>query len=155
MAKLSAHGRELDRREYCDCRIAVMSDGNVMRNFGQGWKLYKKVKPGVDIAQYAKDLRAKYDARPEVFHSYIKALIDCTDLEHRARLHMAIDLMPEDPDGVWSEMDMGYHSVDIEDVVRACRARVRLLEFYKTPEFAAYAAARYPNMPLSQVSAQL
>ncbi len=151
MARLSAHGQELDRREYPSCRVAVMSDGNIMRNYGQGWKLWKRVKPGIDVRQYAQGLRARYDARPAEFHNYMKALSDACDLEHRARLHMAIDLMPTDPDGVWSTMDDYSYGVDLEDIVRACRARVALEAYYKTPEFAAWAAVRYPHLTAAQV----
>lgn len=155
MACISKHGKELDRREYCDCRVTVMSDGNVIRNVGQGWKLWKKVKAGVDVAEYARSIRAKYDARPEQFHSYIETLIDACDLEHRGRLHMLADSMPEDPDGCWAMFDDFGYQLDIDDVVRVCRARQRLLDFYKSPEFAAYAAEKYPNLPIGQVEAQL
>lgn len=123
MAKLSAHGTELARRETPTARIAVMSDGHIMKNYGSGWKIWKHTKPGVDVVGYA----AKFDARskaimPEV-RAYIETLIECADLEHRARLHNAITLMPNDPDGIWSEFDdySGY-SLEIEDIIRCCRA---------------------------------
>lgn len=123
MAKLSAHGTELARRETPTVRIAVMSDGQIMRNYGQGWKLWRRVKAGVDITAYA----AKFDQHtieimPEL-QRYVATLIDACDLEHRARLHTTISLMPSDPDGVWSELnDYSGYTLDLNDICRACRA---------------------------------
>ena len=122
MAKLSAHGRELDRMEYASFRVAIMSDGNIMRNSGSGWKLWKRLKPGANAAEYAKRQREKYNARPALFHEYIAALTDAVSLENRGRLHMTVSLMPTDPDGVWSELD-SYSGplVDLDDCVKLCR----------------------------------
>jgi hypothetical protein len=122
MAKLSAHGTELARRETPTARIAVMTDGNILKNYGYGWKLWRRVKQGVDPAEYARKFNERTAAiMPEV-RTYIDALVDTCDLEHRGRLHTAISLMPTDPDGVWSEMDdwSGY-SIDLDDIVRCCR----------------------------------
>ncbi len=106
MAKLSAHGREeLLRLEYPTHRLAVMSDGKILKNSGSGWKEFKRLKPEVKPVDYAIRTKATYDARPRSFHTYVKALIDAVTLENRWRLHTAIELMPTDPDGVWSELD--------------------------------------------------
>ena len=125
MAKLKAHGIELDRREYPSSRVAVMSDGNIMRDYGQGWKLYKRLKPDAtcSIQEYATNVRAKYDARPAIFHEYVKALMDAVPLTNRGRLHTAVSLMPNDPDGVWSELDSPFSGplVDLDDCVKLCR----------------------------------
>lgn len=122
MAKLSAHGTELARRETPTARIAVMSDGQIMRNQGFGWKLWKRLKPGVNATEYARKFDVHTAAIPVEVHNYIEALRDACDLEHRCRLHQAITLMPNDPDGVWSEFDdySGY-SLDLDDIVKACR----------------------------------
>ncbi len=125
MAKLSAHGTELARRETPTARIAVMSDGQIMRNWGAGWKLWKKLKPGVDAHEYARKFDERTKAILPQVQMYIDALIDACDLEHRGRLHTAISLMPQDPDGVWSEFDDGSgwsgYSIDLEDIIKACR----------------------------------
>lgn len=114
-------GLELDRREYPSNRVAVMSDGNIMRNTGQGWKLWKKLKPGVDPADYAQRMRAQSDARPAMFHEYVKALMDAVAIELRGRLHNAVSLMPNDPDGVWSEFDLwNGPQVDLDDCIKLC-----------------------------------
>ena|ERR1035441_7110359 len=125
MAKLSAHGAELDRREYPSYRVAVMTDGQILRNHGSGWKLWKRVKPGIQPAAVARKLREKYNARPPIFHEYVKILMDSCNLEHRGQLHMLVTLMPSDPDGVCVEFNdnnqYGGPQVDLDDCVKLCR----------------------------------
>lgn len=130
MAKLSARGRtELARFEYASKRIARMSDGNLLVSCGRGWSQYGKLKPGIDPVASAREAQAKYNARPLEFHRYIDALMQAVPLERRGELHTAITVMPDDPDGVWSEMDDRYwgEGPDLEDVVQACRAYKALL----------------------------
>jgi len=116
----------LARMEFADCRIAIMSDGSVLRNQGAGWKSWKRVKAGVDPVAYAAKARAAYDARSAEFHAYIRALAAACDLEHRAQLNALVDQMPNDPDAVWSMFDDPAYDLQIEDVVRCCRARLAL-----------------------------
>jgi len=126
MTRLNEHGTELARMEFADCRIAIMSDGQVLRSAGAGWKRWKHVKAGVDSVAYAAKVRAAYKARPAEFHAYIRALVAACDLEHRGQLNALVDQMPEDLDAVWSMfVDPGYE-LEIEDVVRCCRARLAL-----------------------------
>lgn len=125
MAKLKAHGTELDRREYPRYRVAVMSDGNIMRDCGAGWKLWKRVQAGIDVQVYAINTRAKYDARPAIFHEYVKTLQDAVSLAFRSELHELVSLLPSDPDGVWSEFN-DHHmysgaDIDLDDCVKLCR----------------------------------
>jgi hypothetical protein len=121
MARLKAHGTELARRETPTGRIAVMSDGNIMRNYGTGWKLWRKLKAGVDPVEYARQFDERTRAMLPELRAYIQALQNACTLERRWWLHENITLMPTDPDGVWSHCDEYGHSIDIEDIVRACR----------------------------------
>ena len=123
MARLNGHGTELDRTEYPDCRLAIMSDGSLMRNDGSGWKRWKRLKAGVNPVAYAAKVRAAYDARPTEFHAYIRALVAACDLAHRARLDALVAQMPDDPDAVWSLYDDASYDLRIEEVARCCRAR--------------------------------
>ena len=137
MTRLNQHGTELARMEFADCRIAIMSDGSVLRNQGAGWKSWKRVKAGVDPVAYAAKASASYDARPAEFHAYIRPLVAACDLAHRAQLNALVDQMPEDPDAVGSMFgDPGYE-LQIEDVVRCCRARLALDAARPAPKMAA------------------
>lgn len=131
MAKLKSHGRELDRREYATFRVAVMSDGHIMKNSGSGWKLWKKVKPGIDPAEYAVQTRAIYNAHPLAFHLYIKALCNTVPLEQRWELHEMIRSMPEDPDGVWAHFDDRRLHLDIDECIELCNLYQQVCEVPK------------------------
>lgn len=122
MAKLSAHGIELARRELPTGRLSLRSDGQILRDSGSGWKLYKRLKPGVDAVTYATKFKAFTTSLPASLRDYIDALSDAVSISHRLRLHTAISLMPDDPDGVWSEMDTFSGSlIEFAEAARLCR----------------------------------
>jgi len=126
MATLQANGTVLDRFEYENCAIAVMSNGHILRNTGGGWKRHRRAKPGVTAEAIAQKRRASYDARRAacpVWAQYIKLLCQLVSLPHRAELATLVDLMPGDPDGVWSMMDDRRVCLDLEDVVKLCELR--------------------------------
>ncbi len=125
MTRLNQHGTELARMEYTDCRIAIMSDGAILRNDGTGWERWKHLKVGVEPAAYAAKAKAAYNSRNAEFHAYIRALAAACSLEHRAQLHALVDQMPEDPDAVWALFEDPRYDLQIEDVLRCCRARWR------------------------------
>ena len=121
MAKLSAHGRkELARRETPTGRLALMSDGNILRNQGSGWKQYKRLKPGVDVNAYAVKFEAFTQAIPDSVKHYTDALMRAVNLEYRWRLHTLISHMPEDVDGVYSDINEWSNVADYSDVQQAC-----------------------------------
>ena len=127
MAKLSSHGREIGRITYTTYQTAYRSDGKVLKNSGMGWKLYKQCKPGVDPEQAYANARAKQDRlaieRPALT-LYRKELHKLTGIGKAWKLHAAIELMPQDPDGVWSECCDGYGDnvhADIDEVANVCR----------------------------------
>lgn len=127
MAKLSAHGEELLRLEFTTYRLAYMSDGQALRNVGDGWKKYKKVKDGLNIREVVQDRgqkRLNFRNECPCWARYLDLLVDNFSLEHRAAVHTIIDMMPQDPDGCWSEINdnMGEDSIDLETLVEMCRA---------------------------------
>jgi hypothetical protein len=84
------------------------------------------MKAGVDPIACAAKMRTGDDALPTEFHAYIKALAAACDLANRGQLNTLVDQMPEDPDAVWSMFDDSGYELQIEDVVRCCRARRKL-----------------------------
>ena len=122
MAKLSAHGNEVGRIVYTTCIKAYMSDGKVLKNRGDGWKRFSTVKAGFTPESALESSRAalaRWDqANP-------------AGLGKRAKLHMAVQLMPDDADGVWSEACDGYGdniSADVDEVSALCALYLRALE---------------------------
>ena len=121
MATLRAHGMELARRETPVSRIALMSDGHLLRNDGSGWKRWKRVKPEVDIAGFAARFRAATEGAPEAQRAYLEALMKATSLEHRGELHSAIRLMGADVFRVHADVNEFVHVADYEAIAEACR----------------------------------
>lgn len=126
MAKLKAHGAEIGTFDYATHRVRYMSDGHVLRNFGDGWKLFTKVKQGLNVRDVYESKRI---AREEKLHrmpalrNYLNELFNATPLSLRNRLHTIISLMPDDCDGVWSECCDGYgNNVDatLDTITELC-----------------------------------
>jgi hypothetical protein len=127
MAKVSAHGAIIGTVYFNTSAKRYMSDGVVLRNAGHGWKLHARLKTGATPAEaYARQLAKLDDALTSHPHNaaYRKALHDAAGLSVRWKLHAAIAMMPDDPDGVWSEACDGYGdnaSADIDEVVKLCQ----------------------------------
>jgi hypothetical protein len=126
MAKLCAHGAVIGTLEYLTTAKRYMSDGVILKNNGFGWKLAGKVKPGIDPAgafQRAQERLAAKLAELPAAAAYRRELHALAGMGKRWRLHQAVTMMPDDPDGVWSEACDGYGEnvpADIDDVVTLC-----------------------------------
>lgn len=126
MAKLQAHGVEIGRIKYTTKIDAYFKDGKVLRNCGFGWKIRAKVKEGHTIEEaYQRALKQQEEhlaIRP-FLKAYRKELHSIAGISKAWKLHAAVQLMPQDPDGVWSETCDGYGdnvSADIDDVSKLC-----------------------------------
>jgi hypothetical protein len=128
MAKLSAHGSIVGTLHFVSYSKRWMSDGHILRNGGDGWKLHAKLQAGVDVAEHfrkAESHMAQSRASRPARAAYIKLLHGMAGVATRWKLHTAVSLMPNDPDGVWSECCDGYGDnvhADLDDVCELCRA---------------------------------
>lgn len=126
MAVLRKHGGEVGRVTLVRYVKAYMADGVILRNYGDGWKLGGKVKPGVTPEEaYAAQVRALGEAWPE-WQTYRNAILQAApNVQKRNMLHLAITMMPGDPDGVWSEVTdtIGgpYLQMDVGEIAELCR----------------------------------
>jgi len=126
MAKVCAHGAIIGTVEYLTHAKRYMSDGVILKNVGFGWKLAGKVKPGIDpAAAYAAAAARLADKLIELpaAAAYLRALHSLAGVGKRWKLHAAVSLMPDDPDGVWSEACDGYGDnvhADLDDLVELC-----------------------------------
>ena len=135
MAKVSAHGAIIGTIEYLTQSKRYMSDGIVLANQGFGWKLRGKIKPDLTPQQAFENARdrlaAKLQDRPALA-KYRAELHDLAGLLKRWKLHTAVQMMPDDPDGVWSEACDGYGDnccASVDEVVSLCRAyKVAMME---------------------------
>jgi hypothetical protein len=128
VAKLSAHGKELFREVGLTSSKAWMEDGTTLKNYGQGWKIFGKVKAGVSPQQAADNAReraATLSQRRPAFAAYKKLLHELVCVPDRFTVVAALEVMASDPDGVWSTLDDEHStrgSYSIDDVVELCNA---------------------------------
>jgi hypothetical protein len=128
MAKISAHGSIVGTVDYTTQSKRYMSDGVILRNDGFGWKLHGKVQAGVTPREAYANSKARLDAQlieKPAAARYRELLHAACGLSKRWKLHKAIIMMPDDPDGVWSEACDGYGDnvhLDVDDVAELCRA---------------------------------
>jgi hypothetical protein len=96
-----------------------------MKNSGFGWKIHGKVKAELDPRIVFENAKARQELllrnRP-AYRAWHKAITGVA-LTHRWKLIAAIELMPTDPDGVWSECCDGYGDnlhMDVGEVLELC-----------------------------------
>jgi len=126
MAKVSAHGTEIGTVHFLTHAKRYMSDGIVLKNIGFGWKIAGKVKPNVTPEQAfsnAVERVRAFRADKPAYCAYRAALHNLAGLSKRWKLHACVELMPDDPDGVWSDACDGYGDnihADIDEVSKLC-----------------------------------
>jgi hypothetical protein len=127
MARISAHGTEIGTVYFTTSAKRYMSDGVVLKNSGFGWKIATRLENGVTPTDaYAKQMQRQREelARRPATLAYRKELHELAGLATRWKLHAAIEMMPDDPDGVWSEACDGYGDnvhADIDEIAQLCR----------------------------------
>lgn len=112
MATIYKHGGEVGRIEKLTFSMLFCADGKVLRNHGDGWKLWRKLKPDVEggPAGAFKRCSDEYNAklRDGWAFAHWRDLVHEFPLRKRALVVEAVRLLPADPDGLWSELeDMG------------------------------------------------
>ena len=138
MATLSKHGKEIGRINRLTTVRAYMDDGVVLQHDGTGWKQFGKVKPGVSpetAFANAKARSEKFLSERPCFAAYRKALHDMAPQSKRWMLHAAVEMMPGDPDGLWSELADSYDprqriEADLDEICALC-------DLYKTADLEA------------------
>ena len=135
MAKVSAHGTEIGTIYFSTSAKRYMSDGTILKHHGFGWKLAGKIKPEFtpeSAFRSAVEHQRKALADRPAFAAYRKLLHEAAGMDKRWKLNAAISMMPDDPDGVWSECCDGYSDnvhCDLDEIVALCRAyKVALME---------------------------
>jgi hypothetical protein len=83
MAKLSANGLELYRKEGLCKRFSFRSNGWILVNSGGGWKRYRKMRAGRTPLEVAESQEAKDRQRDSDYPAYA---------EYRALLHLAVSI---------------------------------------------------------------
>ena len=125
MARLCKHGTIVGELKLTKMSVRFMSDGTKLVNNGFGWKL-AKTRIDDPAKEYAERVARDQDweHRRPVGAAFRRALQAEAGLSKRWKLLVAIEMMPDDPDGVWSECCDGYGDnvhADLDDIVELCR----------------------------------
>ena len=113
MATLSKHGHEVARFDYLKFSASFRSDGTILTNHGDGWKL-AKLRDGCTFEGALATCREKEAKRSRAFLDYRAAVISEFPLAQRLIYLELSDLLDGDIDGLWSSLeDAGIH-VDLE-----------------------------------------
>jgi len=113
MATLSKHGSEIARFNYLRFSLSFRSDGTILKNEGDGWKL-ARLKDGIEFDAFLADCRVREEKRTRAFKDYRAAVISEFPLSIREVYLTLADLLDGDIDGLWSSLeDHGIH-VDLE-----------------------------------------
>lgn len=131
MAKLSSHGQHR-QIEYIGSKVAVCSDGNVLINRGAGWKLHAKLKTGVDwlmAYQRRKDTLEEFQRQNPCYARFMDLML-AWKLADRVRMKVVFDLLGDDTDGIWSELNDSIRNVgisldEIGEIHHAAKAMAR------------------------------
>lgn len=108
MAKLSAHGREIGRIHRVDHTVAYFSDRTVLINRGFGWKIQCKVKAELDPVEVFNRKNETYNtklAENPAFKRWRDLIVKEPLYPQRLRLVTALELLHDDLDGLYSELD--------------------------------------------------
>lgn len=130
MARLSKHG-ELGQIEKLDHKLAFCADGQILRNQGDGWKMWMKLKPGIDPVEHYNRKVAMYKdklANNPAFAHWRELMHATIPFSLRFITRQAISLMPGDSDGVCSEvndfacLNGGVEIISFEEAAQLCSA---------------------------------
>lgn len=113
MATLKKHGNEVARFDYLRFSLSFRSDGTILKNDGEGWKL-AKLKDNWTFDSFLADCEDREDKRSKAYKEYRCAVISEFPLSVREIYLTLEDLLAGDIDGLWSSLeDQGIH-VDLE-----------------------------------------
>lgn len=132
MATLSKHGAELYRYEGIAFRLSYRADGEILRDNGGGWKLWKRCKPGTDPAEFAnrqRERNAQLDRDCPCFAAFREKMHSLVPFKARYWVFETLKTLPDDPDGLCTELQessLQYSdhnpALGIDDCVELCRA---------------------------------
>jgi hypothetical protein len=130
MASLKKHGKHLVLA-FLWYRKAFCEDGTVMKDYGDGWKVHAKLKKNITYEQaygHALNARDIYYANSPAFHQLVRVVDDLSIAKtQRSMLHSALEMLYDDPDGMWSELAdhpycSDYPQLSLDDVNKLCQA---------------------------------
>lgn len=113
MASLSKNGTETARFDQLGRSYSIRSNGVVLKNIGQGWKVCK-LKEGISADAFQQTLQEIEDKLTPAFRAYRKAVQNEFPLSVRWKYLTLRELLGSDIDGIWASLDDDGIHTDIE-----------------------------------------
>lgn len=127
MATLSKQGTEIARFELMRKTYSFRSNGTVLGNTGEGWKLVK-LKEGCTVETFRQSIVDRESRLSPQFKAYRKAVCREFPLSIRAEYLELANLLGDDIDGLWAHLDdLGKHT-DLETLRELNDLRIALSE---------------------------
>jgi hypothetical protein len=103
MATLSKQGTELDRVNALQYSISLRSNGTVLRNRGEGWKIVH-LKEGISTETYWAKIKEKQANLSPEFLAYRRAVQAEFSLSNRSKYFVLVSMLGDDTDGICSSL---------------------------------------------------
>jgi len=103
MATLSKQGTELDRVNALQYSLSLRSNGTVLRNRGEGWKIVH-LKEGVSVEAYWAKVKSKQANLSPEFLAYRRAVQAEFSLANRSKYFVLVSMLGDDTDGICSSL---------------------------------------------------
>lgn len=124
MATIYKHG-ELGQIERLTHKVCYCADGKILKNYGAGWKVWGKLKPGIDPLAHFEKCKANYAEKLQkmpAFANWRKKLHNAFSFKNRRLAVESIKMLGDDWDGAWASLDDYGIRVDFESFMSVCAA---------------------------------
>lgn len=111
MATLSKQGTEIDRINALRFSLSLRSNGSVLRNRGDGWKLVK-LKQGVSVESYWNKVKEIQSNLSPEFLTYRHAVQSEFSLANREKYLLLVSMLGDDTDGICFSLQ--YEGIDCD-----------------------------------------
>jgi hypothetical protein len=103
MATLSKQGTELERVDALHYSLSLRSNGAVLRNRGEGWKIVH-LKEGVSVETYWSKVKEQHANLSPEFLAYRSAVQSEFGLANRSKYFLLVSMLGDDTDGICSTL---------------------------------------------------
>lgn len=103
MATLSKQGIEVERVNALQYSLSLRSNGAVLRNRGEGWKVIH-LKEGVSVETYWAKVKEKQANLSPEFLAYRRAVQAEFSLANREKYFLLVSMLGDDTDGICSSL---------------------------------------------------
>jgi hypothetical protein len=103
MATLSKQGTELERVNALQYSLSLRSNGTVLRNRGEGWKVVH-LKEGISTEAYWSKIKEKQANLSPEFLAYRRAVQAEFSLSNRSKYFVLVSMLGDDTDGICSSL---------------------------------------------------